>query len=267
MSTELEVKQSPEIEALIRQQDEAFDDVSFQVPILKIAQSLTAEVVAGDAEAGDFVNTLTGESYGSEVEFIIAYVERGRAAAQPKGKYFVSVGEELIPESWGELLGEEWVGTRFDEHPDADEQYKKRVNAGEIEWGSGPLITTTFNYTGYVLPPAVDGEDAEEPFPVRLTFKRTTKSAHDKIQTLKKATLRNKAFWDVKFELSTSPKTFGRNQAHIVNVKKGAETTPEQRQLAIDLATAVTGGRVTDNAEAAEAPAAKPADTGGLDIG
>ncbi len=252
----------------MRQQDEEFDDTSFQTPILKVCQALTAEVKAGDAEAGDFYNTLTEESYGTSIEFIVAHPQRGRSASHKDGRYFVAISQPLIPESWSDIVGEEFVGTPFDEHPDAEEQYKKRVNAGEIEWGKGPLISTTYNYTGLVLPPGIEGDDEDpEPFPVRISFLRSTKSAHDKLQTLKKSLLRNKAWWDLSFQFSTTEKTFGRNTAYVVAVKKGRQTTPEEKDMAVQLALAANAGRVATNDEsAAQDKRVAPDAEGGLDV-
>lgn len=269
MSTAVVVQQEA-IDAIMAQQEEDLGDVQVQTPILKVCQALTKEVKEGDAEAGEFLNTLTGDSYGTAVEFIVAYFQRGRAASSKDSRYFVAIAQDLIPESWSDLVGPEFVGTRFDEHPDAEEVYKERVNAKEIEWGKGPLISTTYSYTGLVLPTRVEGEevDEEELMPVRISFLRSTKSAHDKLMTLKKATLRNKPFWDVVFNLKTASKSFGRNDAFIVNVSKARSTTSDEKERAVELAQAVMGGRVRDNAEAAEAGSARaePDAKGGLGV-
>lgn len=237
-----------------------------------MCQSLTKEVKAGDAEAGEFFNTLTTESYGTQVEFIVSAFQPGRSASIKDGRYRNVISQDLIPDDqfWKDLLGEEFVGTRFDEHPDAEEQYKKRVNAGEIEWGKGPLISTTYNYTGLVLVPPIEGdEDTEpEPMPVRISFLRSTKPAHDKLRQLKQSLLRNKAFWDVVFEFSTESKTFGRNDSFIVNVRKTRLTTPDERGIASQLALAAVGGRTIDNEQDAggDAPSAPAAAEGALDV-
>lgn len=251
------------------QQEENLGDVAYRVPILKLCQALTKEVKEGDAEAGDFLNTLTGESYGNEVDFIVSYYQPGRAASGKDGRYYVSIEDDHIPESWSDLVGAEFVGTRFDEYPDAEEEYKRRVNAGEIEWAKGPLISTTYNYTGLVITPALEGSD-EEPqlMPARVTFKRTTKSAHEKLRMLKDSLLRNKAYWDVVFTLSTAAKSFGRNDAYIVNVKKNRDTTADEKQFAVEVAQAVIAGRTRDNSEQAEAGSqtVAPEAKGALDV-
>lgn len=272
ISTEVAVTQDNDaaVASLLAQQEEEYGDVNYQVPILKLAQALTKEVKAGDAEAGEFINTLTGESYGTSVDFVVSFFQRGRSASSKDGRYYVAIGTDLIPEAWKDLVGEEFVGTRFDEHPDAEERYKERVNSGEIKWEKGPLISTTYNYTGLVIPSAIEGDDGEEqePLPVRISFLRSTKSAHDKLMTLKKATMRNKPFWDVVFTLTSEVKSFGRNDSFIVNVRKGRPTTDVEKGLAVEVAQAVAGGRVRDNAEQAAAGSAPvaPDAAGGLDV-
>lgn len=255
---------SPEVQAIMAQQEADLGDVTLQVPILKLAQALTKEVKEGDAEPGDFVNTLTGESYGDTVDVVVAYYQRGRSATTPDGRYLVSINEDLIPASWADLWekdGEQWVGTRFDEHPDADEKYRESVQKQEREWGRGPLISTTYNYTVLVV-----GEEGD-PMPARISFKRATKSAHDKIQTLRAARLNGKPFWDKVFTLSSATKSYGRNDTFIVNVKESRDSEVDERQRATDLAIAVTGGRTADNSETAGVETrVEPDAEGGLEV-
>jgi hypothetical protein len=248
--SEIEVV-DPALQALLDQQDAELVDVQFNTPILKLAQPLTREVSAGDAEAGEFINTLTGESLGDKVEVVIAAFQKGRAASGENGRYFVCVATDTIPESWSDLVGPEWVGTPFSEYPDAEEQYKERVNSGEIEWGKGPKVSTTYVYTVLVL------DEEGERQPVRLSLLRSTKKASDKILTLKRGLFRAKPFWDKTFELQSAKAEFGRNTSYIINVKLGRDTDPDEKAEAVELATAVFGGRVADNADVAEAGSAR----------
>lgn len=265
MSNEVAVREelSPEVQAIMNQQDADIGNVEFQTPILKLCQQLTKEVVAGDAEAGEFLNTLTGESYGTKVDFVVAYYQKGRAITLPDGRYFPLIGQEIIPESWAEAVGEQFVGTPFSEHPDAEETYAERANSGEIDWGKGPKISTLYSYTGLVV-----NEELDEPMPARIDFKRTSKGAHKKLMTLKGSLLRNRPFWDVVFELNTKSEIKGRNEFYVVEVKKSRDTTADEKELATKVALAAIGGATQSNAEEAEggsAPAAPDAQ-GGLDV-
>lgn len=267
-STDVVAPQAEEIALLQRQQEDEFEagDGLFTTPILKIAQPLTREVQADEAEVGEFINTLTGEGIGDAVEFVVAYYQRGRFGADRKtGRAYVAFSAD-IPSAWGDLVGDEFVGTPFTEYPDAEERYKARVNNKEIEWGSGPLVSTTHNFTGLAIVPGLEGDDEDDLQPVRMSLQRTNMPSVRKIMSLKKGMMRNRPFWDKTFQFGTEKKAFDRGAAYLLTVKLGRETTAEEKALAVELAQAVTAGRVSDNqgsnVEKTEAPDAK----GGLDV-
>lgn len=201
---------------------------------------------------------------GTSIGFIVSYYQAGRFAATKDGKAYVAFSKE-IPEQWEPLVGEEWVGGLFTDYPEAEERYKERVNAKEIEWGSGPLVSTTHNYTGHVLVPGAEAEDESFLIPGRLSLKRTDVPAHRKLRQLKQM-LRLRTFWDLVFDLSTSERSAGRHSSYVVNVKAGRATTDDEKLIAVALAQQVAAQRVTDNsvqeiegdaeakAKAAEAP-------------
>lgn len=220
-------------------------DTDLVVPVLKICQSLTAEVVEGDAKAGDFVNSLTQENFGSELTFIIAAYQKGRFYAdKDNGRSYVANGP-IAPDSWPE----EYVGKPFAQIDDAEEKYRELVNAGKIEWGNGPKISTTHNFIGIV-----DGS----PVPVRLSLMRTNVPAARKLKTMLRF---SQAFWDTAFVLKTEAKRSQRNEPfQALVVKQGGKTTPEQRQAAVQIAMAVKSNRVSDvEPEAIADKPAKPA--------
>jgi hypothetical protein len=217
-------------------------DLDLVVPVLKICQSLTAEVVEGDAKAGDFLNSLTQENFGNEVSFVIAAYQKGRFYSdKDTGRSYVST-DAVAPDSWPE----EYAGRAFVEIDDAEERFRDLVNAGTIEWGNGPQISTTHNFIGLV-----DGS----PVPVRLSLMRTNAPAARKLKTMLRF---SQAFWDATFVLKTEAKRSSRNEPfQALVVKQGGKTTPEQRQAAVAVAMAVKSNRV---AEAdAEVVAEKPA--------
>ena len=255
-----------ELDALLNQQESEIDDDFVQTPIFKIGQSLTREVQEGEAEAGEFIDTLRGEGVGDKIGFIVAYYQKGRFAADREtGKAYVSFGD-TIPANWADLVGEEWVGTPFVEHPDAEETYKERVNRKEIEWGKGPLISTTHNFTGFAVVSGV-GDEPDELRPARLSLQRTNMPAVRKWMTLKRSTLRSKPFWDLVFDLGTEKKSYSRGVAYNLKVGVGRPTTADERAEAVELARLVASGRVVDNAgDAADDSAPSPVDNGGLAV-
>lgn len=265
--TDLVTTGSAELEQLQAQQEQEFDNDLFQTPILKIGQPLTREVQAEQAEPGEFINTLTGDALGDKLGFIIAFYQKGRFAAdRDSGRAYVAFGD-TIPEAWEPLVGEEFVGTPFAEYPDAEERYKARVNAKEIEWGKGPLVSTTHNFTGLAIVAGPEGSDEpDELQPVRLSLQRTNMPAVRKLLTLKKASLRNRPFWDKVFDLGTEKRNFDRGAAHLLTVRLGRDTTAEERLAAVELAQAVVQGRVSANDAAGEDKPVEPDSKGGADF-
>ena len=217
-------------------------DTDLVVPVLKICQSLTAEVVEGDAKAGDFINSLTQENFGNELTYTIAAYQKGRFYAdKDTGRSYVS-SEAIASESWPE----EYAGRAFAEIDDAEERFRDAVNAGTIEWGSGPKISTTHNFIGLV-----DGS----PVPVRFSLMRTNAPAARKLKTMLRF---SQAFWDSTFILKTEAKRSQRNEPfQALVVKQGGKTTPEQRQAAVQVAMAVKSNRVSEIEP--DAPDDKPA--------
>jgi hypothetical protein len=256
-------------------QEEEFEGERVQIPILKVAESLTREVQDenSDISPGHFVNSATGQSLGREVDFIVAYYQKGRMAVDRTTNRTYVAFTETIPERWADLVGESFVGTPFAEYTDAEEQYKARVNAKEIQWGKGPLISTTYNYTGLVLVQERDEldqpvEDSFELQPVRLSLYRARKQGHDKIRQLKAMSLRPpKMFWDRVFHLTTQRKDFASGPAHLVIPTLTRPTTEDEKQIATELAIAVRAGRVQDNSDdALKGERVEPEAKGGLAV-
>lgn len=268
-SADLQLRRQAELEALDASQAAEFGTDDFQVPILKVAQALTTEVQAGDAEEGEFINTGTGEVLGDNIQFIIAYYQRGRSARDQRTGDYYTTFSDTIPQAWSEhtKIDPEWVGTPFSEFPDAEEQYKVRVNNGEIEWESGPLVSTTHNYTGLIVLEAEEGSDEPpELLPGRLTLKRSDMRGVKKIRQIKDWKLRNKRFWDAIFELSTKAKPNANGStSYIVVPALGRETTQLERDVATDLALATAGGRVVESGDP-DGPKAAPDAQGGLAV-
>jgi hypothetical protein len=258
----------PALQEAIAAQNAALDQsgLTVQTPILKIGQATTKEVRAEEAEQGEFINSATGEALGTKVEFIITNYHLGRFASdKDSGRAFTASGE-TIPAHWAPLVGEEFVGTPFSEYPDAEEQFKERVNAGDIKWGSGPLVSTTHNYTGLVV---IEGEEGAEDdlVPARLSLQRTNVRAAGKIKTLL-GSFRNKAWWEKTFVLTTEKHSYTRGDSYLLVPALGRKTTPDEKQAAVELFQASMQGRVSDNAETAEAPGqtVEPDAKGGLGL-
>jgi hypothetical protein len=245
---------SPEEQKLaLSMQADLDGDTDLVVPILKICQSLTAEVVEGEAKPGDFINGLTQENFGSELEFVVAAYQKGRFYSDKDTGRSYSTTDTVAPDSWPE----EYAGRAFTSIDDAEERFREAVDAGTIEWGSGPAISTTHNFIGLV---------GESPVPVRLSLMRTSAPAARKLKTMLRF---SQAFWDNVFVLKTETKRSSRNEPfQSLVVKQGGKSSPEQRQSAVQVALAVKSNGVTEpDAEViADKPAKPKKSAGSLDI-
>lgn len=241
------------------------DDVDLTIPVLKVAQSLTQEVTDGDAEPGHYVNALTGEDLGGEISFVVAAAHKGRFYKRTKamkdlpgeiGQVYVA-SEDRVPDNWPD----EWKGQAFADLPESEEQYKVRVNSGEIEWDSGPAIRTTFNFIGF---------RPEEPsLPLRLSLMRSGAPTARKIITLVRAA---GVPWKHVFNLGTDQRTNAEDQPYFVpSVIRGDQTSAELRREALELSQRIQSSgyqAAGDEALDEDADKRKAAEqaTGGIDV-
>lgn len=249
----VEIAEISDLEASLIEANQAEVDASeFVIPILKLGQPLTDEVTQGNASAGDFILGLTGQAFTPPVEFVVAGKGRGRFKPGRKGeRTLVAYDTPNVP--WRD---DPFYGKPFAEHPDAEEQFKARVDAGQIEWGSGPPIQTTFNYTGFII-----GEDV----PVRLSLRRTSAPAARKWNTLLDAVLRGR-YWDQVFTVGSEQQRNDNGTYYIVTVTPSRKTTVEEKKAAIALAQALRDNKVTTVGDEDDGPT-KPVDSnGGIDL-
>lgn len=238
---------SDEEAALIAANQSEVDASEFVIPILKLGQPLTDEVTEGRAAAGDFILGLTGETFSPPIEFVVAGKGKGRFRPGGKGqRTLVAYDTPTVPDSWSD---DPHKGQPFAEHPDAEEQYKARVDAGEIDWGSGPPIQTTFNYTGYIV-----GSDV----PVRLSLRRTSAPAARKWNTLLDAVLKGR-FWDKTFQIGSVMQKNSEGQPfYVVTTEIGRATTAEEKKAAIQLAIALRNNAVKTVGDEEDGPTKAP---------
>lgn len=217
---------------LAAENQEELDERDLQIPLLKIGQGLTTEVVDGDAKAGNFINALTREDLGNEVEFVVASFRKGRfdhGNREKKVRARKAYGVKNVP--WTD---DPYYNRPFTEHPDAEEKYSERVNKGDLEWGKGPRISTTFDFTGYVIPADPD----ETPIPVVLSLMRKNKRQAQKWVTILSAVLKNR-YWDAVFTLSTEQQRGDDGTYYTITVKQSRKTTPAEKMEGMQLADRV----------------------------
>lgn len=240
-------------EALVAANQTDVDPSEFTIPVLKLAQPLTDEVTSGDAKAGQFILGLTGDTFDGPFEFVVAGKGKGRFRPGRNGeRTLVAYDTNEVPESWTD---DPFKGQPFSEHPDAEEQYSLRANAGDIEWGSGPPIQTTYNFTGYIV-----GED----IPVRISLRRTSAPSAKKWNMILDAVLRGR-FWDKTFTVTSVQQKNDKGAYYVAEVKLGRPSTPEEKAAAIGLATALRNQKVEIVGETAD-NISEPDANGGIDL-
>lgn len=225
------------------------------LPILKLGNQLTAEVKAHKAESGDFINSLTGQNYGRELELVLAGYFEGRFWKDPSTKQTYVSQSEVIPATWPHPD----AGKPFAESLESEERWRERVNAGEIKWEGGPPISTTHNFIGFVV-----GED--ESAPVRLSLMRTSVKAAKTILSLISF---EKQVWDRTLRIFSTETSGAEGPYFVASASRGDVTTGEQRQAAVELATGIRNAQATSSIEyhgdGDDEPAAREAPKAGKD--
>lgn len=261
-------------ERLAAQKQEQLRDERIQIPRLDVVQGTTKRPPEG-ANPGDFFNTITGDVFGTSVLFLTAVYHRGRAYAETEddgkggrrrtGKFFAAGPEATVPSFWPE----QFRGKAFAELPEAEERYSEMANAEVIAWGSGPPIQTTYNFTGLVLAPELDGV---QPMPMRLSLKSTSAGAARKLLSMLKPL---RTYWARPVLMSTERRSFDSGPAFVVNTGEyGSPPEDNHRLAAVEIALAAervgfveAGSNAISTAADAEATAteesdAEPADRG-----
>jgi hypothetical protein len=202
-------------------------------PRIDIRQGQSKDVPAG-VELGDFYNTITGVSYGTRIEFLVIEAHKGRflgGKRSPDGKTYAAGDVVTVPDHWPE----QYAGRVFSELPEAQEKYSEAANAGQIEWGKGPAIVDSFNFTGFIT--KADGEDVE-PFPVRFSI-RASNGPNRKAGSKAGALLRGLPnLWSKALVFaSDEAQNKGGDEFYVTVVEGyGDEPTVDQRKAAVEAA-------------------------------
>lgn len=232
MSTELEERSAAELATLDESAASdivgAIDDEDLQLPVIQITQQLSRAVTDGKVDSGHFFNNVTGKDYGDELSFIIVAYQKGRFYVhnrdKPDEQTFVANGP-VAPDTWPS----EYAGKTFADIPEAEEQWKERSNAGEIEWGKGPPIVTTHRFVGL----AADDLDS----PAAISLSRTSAPAAKKI--LSAIRWSRRAPYSSTFTLKLVGREKGGKPFYAAQATQGEQATDEQVSAAQELFAAI----------------------------
>lgn len=230
--SELTTEQIEQIEQQAAQEKrEQLQDERVGVPILSIVQGTTKNPPEG-SKPGDLVNALTGDNFGTDIDFLVVTYHRGRFYAETDekgkrtGRSFAAGSDTVVPRFWPD----KFAGKVFAELPEAEERYAEMANDGAIEWGSGPPIQTTYNFTGYILRPELENA---EPFPVRFPLKATSAKAAKAIYRAL-APLRN--YWQRSVHVSTDREVGSEGPYYVAKFEGfGPAPSDAQRRSALEL--------------------------------
>lgn len=199
------------------------------LPAVNLTQQLSRAVVDGDAPAGNFVNTLTGENYGDDVEFVVVKFFYGRFYSDKETNQAYAATGDIAPASWPE----QYRGQAFVDLADAEERYKEWANEEGNEWGKGPKISTTYNFVGFLVPLP----DAGNAIPVRFSLMRSNAKAAHKIITLIEFA---SAAWDQTISLEAEARESNNRPYFVATAKQGRQSTAEERRAALVLADVIS---------------------------
>lgn len=207
---------------------DAVDDRDLQLPLIQITQQMSRSVTDGKVSSGHFFNNVSGKDYGNELEFIPAVYQKGRFYVHNRDKddeqTFVANGP-VAPSTWPE----QYAGRAFADIEDAEEQWRERVDAGEIEWGKGPPIVTTHNFVGL----AVGDLDA----PARISFSRTSAPAAKKIMSVVRWS--RKPPYNSVFKLTLDERSVRNKPFFVAQAAQDRDSSDEERTAANGVFAAV----------------------------
>lgn len=222
------------------------DKSDLSLPMVVLAQQQTVEVTDGTIESGKWLNKVTGEDLGDEIDFVVGYYYKGRFYSPDDEDRTYNAQGPVAPANWPD----QFAGKNFADIPEAEEQHKRRANDPEddFQFGGGPEIETTHNFIGFLTEyPGVA---------VRISLKSTSTPAAEKVNNI--ATFAG-SYWANAFTLGIAKRTNKRDQPFFVaTVKKGEQTTDDQRAYAREISFRAGEAQYSLAGEEKDKPAAKP---------
>jgi len=234
MGTEVEKKDSAEVvaghsaaeldqlAAEIKSKTKQSDIV---LPLNRMVQPMSKAAEDGAAKPGDFVNSLTGENYGSEIEFIVAGHFYGVSYSNRDEDFFAAIPGDAntrIPSSWPHPD----AGKLFGESDAFEDRFKELVNSGVIEeWGDGPDFSITYNFVGY--------RKGDHAMPERVSLMKTSSPAAKKLLSL---TGLDRFPWGHRYKISTRKVEENGNRYWVADVVRGEATEPDDLEAIVPLA-------------------------------
>jgi len=195
------------------------------LPLARLVQPMSKAAEDQSAKAGEFINSLTGDNYGTDFNFIVAGHFYGVAYSNRDEDFFGAIpgdADTVIPSSWPHPD----AGKRFGESDAFEDRFKELVNSGELEgWGDGPDFSVTYNFVGY--------RPGDHSIPLRLSLMRTSAPAAKKLLSMLGF---DRYPWSHQYGISSRKIEENGNRYWVAEIVRGETIDPDNTQSVVDLA-------------------------------
>ena len=212
---------------------EDLDSTDLTIPLVKLTQGLTREAMNGTAKVGDWINSISEQSYGRELSIVVIRVLKG----------WVIFGEKDTPDE-GKMLARLFhngviptLNPELIEEKDASGNFTGNVKPSLLEWTKGEngkadkAPVAALSYTYLVM---VNGEDIGN-----ITMSKTALKTAKKLNTLLK--LKNEPTFCNQFKLGSEYREDGQKKFYVPVIKPDGKTDEATREKAYNFLMAMRG--------------------------
>lgn len=212
---------------------EDLDSTDLTIPLIKLTQGLTREAMNGTAKVGDWINSISEQTYGKELAIVVirvlkSWVIFGEKGTQDEGRMIARLFHNgVIPTLNPDII----------EEKDANGNFTGNVKPSLLEWEKGEngkpdkAPAAALSYTYLVM---VNGEDIGN-----ITMSKTALKTAKKLNTLLK--LKNEPTFCNQFKLSSEYREDGQKKFYTPAIKPDGKTDEATREKAYNFLMAMRG--------------------------
>lgn len=212
---------------------EDLDSTDLTIPLVKLTQGLTREAMNGTAKVGDWINSISEQTYGKELAIVVirvlkSWVIFGEKGTQDEGRMIARLFHNgVIPTLNPDVI----------EEKDANGNFTGNVKPGLLEWAKGEngkpdkAPAAALSYTYLVM---VNGEDIGN-----ITMSKTALKTAKKLNTLLK--LKNEPTFCNQFKLGSEYREDGQKKFYVPVIKPDGKTDEATREKAYNFLMAMRG--------------------------
>jgi len=212
---------------------EDLESTDLTIPMIKLTQGLTREAMNGTAKVGDWINSISEQSYGKELSAVVirvlkSWVIFGEKGTQDEGHMIARLFHNgVIPTLNPEMI----------EEKDASGNFTGNVKPSLLEWTKGEngkpdkAPIASLSYTYLVM---VNGEDIGN-----ITMSKTALKTAKKLNTLLK--LKNEPTFCNQFKLASEYREDGQKKFYAPVIKPDGKTDEATREKAYNFLMTMRG--------------------------